>query len=553
MVVGKNTATGRSDAAQDTIMKVVRKPKFVDNGVRHGVYSKQQSGFTVAKPVNTDFIPTHDRKYQLIEEEDTIRLLHNTTDGHKYTGAVFFNDEKVSTGSNLPPLLIGANNSNQSLVTSSIESSTEGTRYRIENLKGNSLEQLGFTNKTVHIGQKANVGLRTSDLVGRILREQSSSINGLNIPNPSAKFVAHDFYGTDALTAVRFLSKHDGYNVSTDQFGNVDYSHNKHHNREHRITNNMVTEGSIQTAGKSQINRVVVRGKVRANNDQNVVQIDDFGFQGDTVNEIPGGIFAPTAVTKSSAKAIGRKLLAMAKRADGSEKLQGVLFSSKVQPGDVISYDTINSRERKIVLSTRHYVTQQKAELDINSVNGSIEDIIQRFQEVDISSSTANNEERNRQFQKIEFSTSFGYNIKTSWQIEENIVTDKTSGISLGIDSNNTIHARIAFENTGILINNAGGHAVGTTVFTTDGTNANSIFTSGAISAGIFAYRSNGNLLGKVSAATTTSFTITKGSPDLVKDNEEILLISTNSIPADSNENLKIKMNKGAHSNRRRG
>jgi len=553
MAVGKNLATGRSDAAQNAIMKVVRNPKFVDNGVRHAVYSKQQSGFTVAKPVNSDFMPTHNRKYQLIEEEDTIRLLHNTTDGHKYTGAIFLNDERVSTNSNLPPILIGTENTKQALVPSSIEASTEGTRYRLENLKGNSLEQLGFTNKTIHIGQKVNVGLRTSDLVGRVLKKQGSSIGGLNIPNPSAKFVAQDFYGTDALSAVRFLSKHDGYNVSTDQFGNVDYSHNKHHGREHRITNNMVTEGSIQTAGKSQINRVVVRGKPLANNDQNVVQVDDFGFQGDTVNEIPGGIFAPTAVTKSSAKAIGRKLLAMAKRADGNERLQGVLMSSRVQPGDVISYDTVNSRERKIVLSTRHYITEQKSEIDINSVNGSIEDIIQRFQEVDISSSTENNEERNRQFKKIEFSTSFGYNIKTSWQVEDRKVQDTASGIILGNDTSNTIHSRIAFQSTGILINNSGGHAVGTTVFTTDGTNANSVFTSSAITAGIFAYRSNGNLLGKLSSATTTTFTLTKGSPDLVKDNEEILLISTDSIPSDSNENLKIKLSKGRYSNRRRG
>jgi len=40
MAVGKNLATGRFDADQNAVMKVVRKPRFVDNAVRHGEYTK---------------------------------------------------------------------------------------------------------------------------------------------------------------------------------------------------------------------------------------------------------------------------------------------------------------------------------------------------------------------------------------------------------------------------------------------------------------------------------------------------------------------------------
>ena len=440
MALGKNLITGRFNASQTPVMKRVRKPKFVDNGVRHGEYTKQQSGFLVKAPTNTDFAPTHDRKYALIEEEDTIRLSHNVSDGHRYVGGIFFNDGKVTTSSALPPLIVGAENPDQALVPASIEDSTEGTRYRLGNLKGRELKQIGFTDKTVHIGQKANVGLRTTDLVSRIANSSTSSINGLNIKNPSGTFVAQDFYGVDGLSAIRFLSKHDGYNASTDQFGNIHYSHQQKHNREHRITNTMVTEGAVKSAGKSTLNRVVVRGKVRANNDQNVVQIDDFGPQKDSVNEIPGGIYAPTAVTKASARSIGRRLLSMAKKAEGNKKLRGVVMSSKVQPGDVVSYDTVTSSERKIVLSTRHEIIKRKSEINLNSVEGSIEDIIQRFQEVDISSSTGSNEERNRQFNREEFATTFGLRIKVSWQVETRKVKDPTGGIAIGIPNRNTIH-----------------------------------------------------------------------------------------------------------------
>ena len=295
----------------------------------------------------------------------------------------------------------------------------------------------------------------------------------------------------------------------------------------------------------------MVRGKVRANNDQNVVQVDDFGPQKDTVNEIPGGIYAPTAVTKASAKAIGRRLLAMTKKAEGNEKLMGTLMSSRVQPGDVISYETITDSERKIVLSTRHYLTQRKSDIDINSVDGSIEDILQRFQEVDISSSTRDNEERNRQFSQEEFATAFDYKFKITWRVETREVKDPTGGIAIGIPNRNTVNGRMHLQSTGILINNSGGHAVGTTTLTTDGTNANTVFTSSVISGGradAFVYRGNGNLLGKVSSATASSVVLATASPDLVADDEELFQISIDSLPESANSHLKIKMNKGTFS-----
>ena len=558
MAVGKNLATGRADATNSTIMKVVRKPKFVDNAVRHGEYTKQQSGFLVKAPTSSDFMPTHDRKYSLIEEEDTIRLTHNVSDGHRYTGNIFVNKEKVNNVTNaiLPPLIIGADNPDQALVPASIEQSDKGSRYRLGNLKGSELKQIGFTDKRVRVGQKANVGLRTTDLVSRIAKSSTNSINGLSIPNPSGTFVAQDFYGVDGVNAIRFLSKHDNYSTNIDQFGNLHYSHQNRHNKEHRITENMVSDGSVETEGKSTLNRVVVRGKVRANNDQNVVQVDDFGPQKDTVNEVPGGIYAPTAVTKASAKAIGRKLLSSARKADGNKRLKGVLLSSKIQPGDVVSYESLTGIERKIVLSTKHNLINRKTDIDLNSVHGSIEDILQRFQEVDISSSVSDNEERNRQYAREEFATSFGFNVKISWRVETRKVRDRSVGFVIGAPGRSAIKGRRFMKSTGILINNGGGYAVGTTTFATDGVNANSIFTSGIISAGkadAFVYKANGNLLGKVQSATTSQIVLTKKSPYAVENNEELFLISVDSLPESRNSHLKIKINKGKYLSRRRG
>tara|TARA_R110002020_G_scaffold15678_5_gene56112 strand:+ start:15529 stop:17172 length:1644 start_codon:yes stop_codon:yes gene_type:complete len=547
MALGKNLSTGRFNAAQTPIMKRVRKPRFVDNAVRHGEYTKVQAGFKVAAPTQSDFLPTHDRKYLLAEEGDTIRILHNPSDGHRYTGAVYADLDKVTTSSTLPPLFVGSENIDQALVPSSIESSTKGTRYRIENLKGRDLSQIGFTNKTVHIAQKVGVGLRTSDLAIRVSKGTNSSLNGVVAPNPSATFVAQDFYGTDAITALRFLSRHDNYNIRGDSFGNLYYVHQKKHGREHTVSSTMVSEGSVSEVSESIPNRVIVRGKSRANNDDNSVQVDDRGPQSIGVNEIPGGIYAPTAITKSSARTVGRKFLSMAKQATGGETLRGVFHASNIQPGDIVSYRTRTGSQRKIVLSTQHDLTKRKSELRINSAEASLEDIIQRFQEADISSSLNNNSERNRQFSTEEFSTSFGFKMKVSWQLDVREVKNRKQGMAVG-KVRGTIHGRRELKSTGTLINNGAGYAIGTTSFTTDGTAASTSF-----AVGDWVYRGNGNKLGKVASRTTTNVTIAIGSPDLVADNEELFLFPNNAMKEALNSHLKIGLNKGTYDSRRQG
>jgi hypothetical protein len=547
MALGKNLSTGRFNAAQTPVMKRVRKPRFVDNAVRHGEYTKVQAGFNVAAPTSSDFLPTHDRKYLLAEENDTIRILHNPSDGHQYTGAIYTDSDKVTTSSTLPPLFVGGEDYKQALVPSSIETSTKGTRYRIENLKGRDLSQIGFTDKTVHIAQKVGVGLRTSDLAIRVAKGTNSGLNGVIVPNPSATFVAQDFYGTDAVTALRYLTRHDNYNVRADSFGNIYYVHQKKHGREHIISQNMVSDGSVKEDSESVPNRVIVHGKSRANNDENSIQIDDRGAQASGINEIPGGIHAPTAITKSSARAIGRKFLSMAKQATGGETLRGVFHASTIQPGDVLSYKEITGSQRKIVLSTQHNITERKSELKINSVESSLEDIIQRFQEGDIASTLNQNSERNRQFSTEEFSTGFGFDVRVTWQLDVREVKNRQQGIVVGKERA-VIHGRKELKSTGTLINNGGGYAIGTTSYTVDGTAATSSF-----AVGDWVYRGNGNKLGKVASRTTTNVTIAIGAPDLVGDNEELFLFPNNSMKESLNSHLKIGMSKGNYNSRRRG
>jgi len=541
MTLGKNQSTGRFDASQSPIMKRIRKPRFVDNAVRHAEYSKKTTGFSATKPTATDFLPTHDRTYRLIEEEDTIRLLHNPSEAHEFTGPIY------SDGV-LPPLMVGSEDYNQSLAPSSIETATKGTRFRIENLKGKDLRGIGFADKTIRLAQKIGVGLRSSDLAIKVANSTRSSISGVVARTPSTTFIAHDFYGVDALGALRFISKHDGHLTKGDQYGNLHYSSQRQYNREHFVTENRVTGGTIIDQNESVPNRVIVRGKPRANNDMNVVQVDDFGPQKHSVNEIPGGIHVPTAITKSSARRIGQRVLSMAKRSTGSEKLTGVMAATHIHPGDAISYQTRTNSQRKVVLGAKYDLSERTTELHINSVESTLEDVIQRFQEVDISGSEGANYERNRQFTSEEFSTSFGFNIKVTWQMSVREDLNRGIGMVIGQMYRSDIHGKQRFRSTGVLIDNAGGYPVGTSVFTTSGLNPTLIFALGDE-----VYRSNGNKLGHVSARTPTSVTIGIASADLVKDNEELLILATSAYAEANNAHLKLGMNQGKYLKNRRG
>ena len=551
MAVGKNTVTGRFDADQDSVMKVVRKPRFVDNAVRHGEYTRVKAGFAVNKPTATDFVPTAERKYKLIEEEDTVRLLHNPTDSIRYEGAVYFDKDKVSTSSTLPALLVGAENNDQALVVSQIKDANKGTRYLVENLKGQELANIGFTNKTIRFAQKVGVGLRTSDLAVRVAKSNTSSINGVRARLPSSTFLAQDFYGVEAFSALRYLAKHDGYSPRGDRYGNVCYFPQNRIEREYLLTENRVVGGTIDDNNETTPNRVIVRGKARANNHQNTVQVDDFGRQENGINEVPGGIHAPTAVTKASAKLIGQSMLKMAKNATGSRKLVDVLSATHMHPGDMVSYQSRTDNERYMVLGTKFDLDTRMSELHVNSVDVTLEDVLQRFQEIDISGNLEANQERNRQFSTEEFSTSFGFKFKVTWQISERVDMNRGVGYTLGMNRRNSIHGDIFFESTGVLINNAGGYAIGTSSFTVDGVNATTVFTTDNQAV----YTANGNKLGHINLAGVgaTTVVIKSASVHSIADNEEIFILSTQTNPESRNSRLKIGTIHSNYLNTRRG
>ena len=113
-------------------------------------------------------------------------------------------------------------------------------------------------------------------------------------PAPSNVFVAKNINNVDALTALRYLARHDGFMTKADLHGMVSYMHQLRGNRSVYIHQDMVSDGITEENMDAAPNRVTVRGKRRANNDDNIIQVDDIDSQKDGLREVQG-IFAPTA------------------------------------------------------------------------------------------------------------------------------------------------------------------------------------------------------------------------------------------------------------------
>ena len=106
------------------------------------------------------------RNYRILEGEFHIQLSHNTP-GHSLNTAPFFADDLISS-TNSPMLIYNADASAQRLLPHTVESSSFGVLVNHATCMGKTLDGIGFTGRTVKLGQPVDVGLHYADLAVRL-------------------------------------------------------------------------------------------------------------------------------------------------------------------------------------------------------------------------------------------------------------------------------------------------------------------------------------------------------------------------------------------------
>lgn len=370
----------------DEVMTHVRKPVFVDNAIHHGRISVQKANkakVTVEKKNTRNLQVMPERNYHIVEGESYIQLSHNNTPGHSLNSAPFFADDLISS-TNTPMLIYNADAPAQRLLPHNVGSSSYGVLMNLRNMKGKTLDGIGFTGRSVKLGQPVDVGLRTTDLAVRIAESINSGATSVNISRPknvtassarkhSTRFVGQDFNNMNLMTALRFLGRHDSRMLLLDRFGNLLYIPITFSEASYFVDKNLRFGTKQDNPIENISNRVTVQGQPLALNDLVIVTVDDVEGQVEEVREDSAPVVDNTVRTTNAARRVARQVLKSRSLMKGAISSGGHLNLLTLRPGMTVKYDGSN----KVVTEVKHMPMKNMSDLTMLNLDTGIEGILQ--------------------------------------------------------------------------------------------------------------------------------------------------------------------------------
>lgn len=346
-------SNGRLDDVHTEVGAVVEKPNFVDNAVHHARYEVSQNNsktMVLKSPNKNDFQVTSAGKYRITEEQDSVRLAHQS-----HEDAPFFDGIQLSESSKRPMLLIDANDPSLKLRTKKVSSADKGVRIELNNMKGRNLNDVQMKDTThVYAGQILSVGLKSTDLVERLFDNSLHGLNSVKTEGSSTLFVAQNFNSLSIPSAIRYVARHDHYIMYYDRFGNFKYAPKVFSLKDRQI-------GFQRGVGKTKIdpiveiaNRIVIKGKGLAVNDNLSVEIDDAEMQKRHGSIKQMTIKDPTANSDSKARKAAGQALRLNKKAQGALKSEDHSMSWDMEPGDVVDFNHAISKGRQALIEVSH-------------------------------------------------------------------------------------------------------------------------------------------------------------------------------------------------------
>ena len=390
---------GRRTIMDGSFMMSVRKPVFVDNAVHLGETASSSSStkqVTIKQRKRAHYAVATERAYHIEELEDSLIIKQPQIHGRNYQGNIIYLDDLITNdaASNKPPLLFAKNNPANRLSISNVQTSTEGTKFAIKNMKGQDLLGIGFDPELVlnsktsaHFGQIIDVGLRTTDLALRLSRDISDTLTSVNIALPmtannsefdrrrhSNKFLGQDFYGINLISALRFVSRHDSRIVHFDRYGNLLYVPFDFEEAGRYVDPNKRTGSVINKSVDNISNKVIVVGVPRSLNELSYAEVNSSEKQvdGDVLEE-GNAVTDFTVKNNQQAREVARNILKANAIMKGSKTSNGHPKAWDLRPGTIIEYDGI----RYILTEVRHRLSKDEADLTLLAVDTGIEGVLQ--------------------------------------------------------------------------------------------------------------------------------------------------------------------------------
>ena len=451
---GAGNNAGKFDFNVVEVMTEVRQPVFVDNAVHHGLVSNQTSNkqkVTIENRNNTTYNTFSENTYDLVEGDGFIQLTHKRGAGHTSKIAPFYQGSTLSPTSNKPILLYNDTDIAKRLTFSSIESSTDGVKMNLRNMKGRTLNDIGLKGDAVHLGDPIDVGLRTSDLAMKLGTDvagtlTSVSLGSLRSPSNTnegrrkhtTKFLAQDFYGVTLISALKFTSRHDSNIVHFDRFANLLYTPFVFTEASREISEHQRTGNEETNPIDNNENKITVVGNPISLNEVASITVSDSERQQGkfdlNIQERVTNIFDSTVKSNADAKRVARQILKANAIHRGSLRSSGHPDTWDMRPGKVALY----KGEKRLITESRHTLTTRMSDFNFLTIQKGIEGVLHGVSEGMIASSAPHNPD------------------KISQTTEENL--SLFSSIQINIVPIISVRA-VEVENTKFLIGPAAGNA----------------------------------------------------------------------------------------------
>ena len=399
------SSVGRFDVALTSVMNDVRQPVFVDNAVHYAKIQPQNKVTIEARNAENYDLAT-ERAYSYVDSEGSILITHKETPGHSHKSGIWLYASK-----DIPiSLMYSSVNPIQRLIGSTYTSTSNGLRIELRNMKGMSVDSLGFEGDSLHFGQIVDVGFRSTDLAMRLGSEISGSITAMDVGDSptvaniggnrrkvSNVYLAADFNNVNLISALRFVSRHDNRISIFNRYGVLQYIPFNFSSGKRILDSTLRLGSEDKSPVENTENRITVQGIPIALNENLIVTMDDAARQQgkyDTdILENVSPIFDASIKNMQDAKKVARRILKANSIMKGAVTTEGHADAWDLRPGDLVQYGPTPY----VVMRTQHKLSDRLSNFRFLSLDTGIEGVLRNITRGSIAESSTKTPEKTNQ------------------------------------------------------------------------------------------------------------------------------------------------------------
>ena len=527
----------------------------------------------------SDFFMLSPQSFAMNDGQNTGLVRYHRKPGTGGMSKVYVDGVEM-TPTRFPPYLIDAQ-AQKWRVAKASNNEGEGDVYdtflTFKNLTENTLSDSGVAIESVRLGQHMGVGLRTTDMALMLLKDTIESIPGMDIDEfrifleqkstdtaiyatyssntqvgrqafvfahphlhdamlHSKDFISRKARGIGILDVLRDLSRIDGHQLTLADNGILIYSPNVFKDSGRAVGTSSGPQNISISTMLEMANEVIVEGETIAQNETiraTVQDLEKMKEMGGVGNE--DGLKRTMRVNvagikeRVSALRLARGLLRRSTQGSSLIRVEGLIKSSDIQPGEIIRVDfpTEGIKGEFAVFEVTTDYNTGLSDIVIGQYEKGIEGLLADLQSATISMV---DEDPTNTHEQIDITLNASIRVVAAHRVMTRFVNGTRlliGGRWRGEPTTNQLGViGVRGGDTGVLINNGGGYGTSTTTMTVDGHDATERFKQHDA-----VLNASHQVIGYVQSVASTTITLKAGSLVAVSDNERLRVASSRQSP----------------------